>query len=79
MARQIVWHGTYEESVELIHAISRNCACNMGEGGVRLETCAAHQMLTDSQRSLDGLLFVRRMADRLRREEFSGQLTPTSW
>jgi hypothetical protein len=28
-------------------------------------------MLTEDQRALDGLLFARRMADRLRREEFS--------
>jgi hypothetical protein len=28
-------------------------------------------MLTDDQRALDGLLFVRHLAERLRREEFS--------
>jgi hypothetical protein len=69
MAKQIVWNGTHEESVELLHAISRNCACKMGDGGIRVETCASH-MVTTSQRSLDGLLFARRLVDRLRREEF---------
>jgi hypothetical protein len=39
--------------------------------GVRLATCAPHRMLTDDQRALNGLLFARRMAERLNREEFS--------
>jgi len=39
--------------------------------GVRLVTCAPHRMLTDDQRALNGLLFARRMAQRLRGEEFS--------
>jgi hypothetical protein len=38
--------------------------------GVRLATCAPHRMLTNDQRALNGLLFARRMAERLRREEF---------
>jgi hypothetical protein len=39
--------------------------------GVRLATCAPHRMLTEDQRALNGLLFARRMAERLQREEFS--------
>ena len=39
--------------------------------GVRLATCAPHRMLTEDQRALNGLLFARRMAERLRHEEFS--------
>jgi len=36
-------------------------------------------MLTEDQRALNGLLFARRMAERLRREEFSrAKSTPTS-
>ena len=34
--------------------------------------CAAHRMLIEDQRAMDGLLFARRMADRLKREEFAG-------
>jgi hypothetical protein len=34
-------------------------------------------MLTEDQRALNGLLFARRMAERLRREEFS-RAKPTS-
>ncbi|MCA1644065.1 MAG: hypothetical protein LC797_00905 [Chloroflexi bacterium] len=39
--------------------------------GVRLATCAPHRMLTEDQRALNGLLFARRMAERLNREEFT--------
>jgi hypothetical protein len=39
--------------------------------GVRLVTCAPHRMLTDDQRALNGLLFARRMAQRLLGEEFT--------
>jgi hypothetical protein len=39
--------------------------------GVRLATCAPHRMLTEDQRALNGLLFARRMAERLSHEEFS--------
>jgi len=47
--------------------------------GVRLATCAPHRMLTEDQRALNGLLFARRMAERLLREEFSrAKSTPAS-
>ena len=46
--------------------------------GVRLATCAPHRMLTEDQRALNGLLFARRMAERLRREEFSRAKSTTS-
>jgi hypothetical protein len=71
MSTEIVWNGTSEESLALVNAIARNCACEFGLMGVRLSTCAAHRMLTEDQRALDGLVFVRRVVDRLKREEFS--------
>jgi hypothetical protein len=71
MAMQVVWHGTQQESFDLVNAIARNCTCEFGLMGVRLATCAPHRMLTEDQRALNGLLFGRRMAERLRREEFS--------
>ncbi len=71
MAVQVVWHGTQQESFDLVNAIARNCTCEFGLMGVRLATCAPHRMLTEDQRALNGLLFSRRMADRLSREEFS--------
>jgi hypothetical protein len=71
MAMQVVWHGTQQESFDLVNAIARNCTCEFGLMGVRLATCAPHRMLTEDQRALNGLLFARRMQERLRREEFS--------
>jgi hypothetical protein len=75
---QVVWHGTQQESFDLVNAIARNCTCEFGLMGVRIATCAPHRMLTEDQRALNGLLFARRMADRLRQEELSGaRTTPT--
>src|ERR687886_1534831 len=71
MTMQVVWHGTQQESFDLVNAIARNCTCEFGLMGVRLATCAPHRMLTEDQRALNGLLFARRMCERLRREEFS--------
>ena len=75
MASQVVWHGTQQESFDLVNAIARNCTCEFGLMGVRLTTCAPHRMLTEDQRALNGLLFARRMSKRLHREEFSRQRT----
>ena len=78
MAMQVVWHGSQQESFDLVNAIARNCTCEFGLMGVRLATCAPHRMLTEDQRALNGLLFARRMAERLRREEFSRAKPPAS-
>jgi hypothetical protein len=77
-APQIFWHGTLQESFDLTVAVKRHCTCQFGLMGVRLTTCPPHLMLRDDQRALDGLLFVRRMAERLRREEFSPLEVPAS-
>jgi hypothetical protein len=71
MTSQVVWHGTQQESFDLVNAIARNCTCEFGLMGVRLATCAPHRMLTEDQRALNGLLFARQMAERLRNEEFT--------
>src|ERR1700738_4518619 len=70
MSMQVVWHGTQQESFDLVNAIARNCTCEFGLMGVRLATCAPHRMLTEDQRALNGLLFALRMAQRWNREEF---------
>jgi hypothetical protein len=75
---QVVWHGTQQESFDLVNAIARNCTCEFGLMGVRLATCAPHRMLTEDQRALNGLLFARRMAERLRREELTRAKTPAA-
>jgi hypothetical protein len=65
-----VWHGTQTESFDLMAAVGRNCTCEIASvTGMRLSTCPPHQMLDEDQRALDGLLFMRRMAERLQREE----------
>jgi hypothetical protein len=71
MATTISWHGTQVETFALLEALSRNCSCVVTREGVRVSTCAPHQMIIKDQRAMDGLLFARRIADRLRAEEFS--------
>lgn len=65
----VIWHGTEQESLALVNAVSRYCSCQMGLMGVRLSTCASHRMLMEDQRALDGLLFAHRIAGHLRAEE----------
>ena len=57
--------------------LSRNCSCVVTAEGVRLSTCAPHEMLSSDQRAVDGLLFARRIAVRLRSEEFDLDLAET--
>ncbi len=71
MATSVLWHGTQTEALELLQALSRNCSCVVTAEGVRLSTCAPHEMLSSDQRAIDGLLFARRIAVRLRGEEFN--------
>ena len=71
MAASVLWHGTQTEALELLQALSRNCSCVVTAEGVRLATCAPHEMLSADQRAIDGLLFARRIATRLRTEEFN--------
>jgi hypothetical protein len=72
--RRIEWHGTRQESLELLHAVRLHCTCEIEQGRM-LVTCAAHTMLARDQRAVDGLLFMRRMAERLLAEEF--ELNPS--
>ena len=71
MPTTINWHGTQEEALRLLTAIVHNCDCQIDPTGVRARLCVPHQMLSQDQRALDGLLFARHMARRLRAEEFS--------
>ncbi len=66
----VVWHGTQSEAFELVQVLSRNCSCVLTVEGVRISTCAPHEMLATDQRAIDGLLFARTIADRLVDEEF---------
>ncbi|HEY1293275.1 MAG TPA: hypothetical protein VGJ60_09355 [Chloroflexota bacterium] len=70
MSTSVLWHGTQTEALELLQALSRNCACIVTAEGVRVSMCAPHQMLSSDQRAIDGLLFARRISERLLGEEF---------
>jgi hypothetical protein len=69
MATSVSWHGTQVETFALLEALNRNCSCVVTREGIRVSTCAPHQMLIKDQRAMNGLLFARRIADRLRAEE----------
>lgn len=68
MTNITIWHGTEQESVELLDIMRQWCTCPTLESGER--RCAAHEMLLE-QRTVDGLLFARRIVERLIVEEFS--------
>jgi len=48
------FRGTHSERRELEAALERHCTCGYPR-------CAVHEMIVGDQRSLDGLLFARRM------------------
>ena len=70
MATRVQWHGTRSEGLELAEVLSRYCSCVFTAPGLRAIVCAPHEMLCSDQRAIDGLLFSRRIAARLRNEEF---------
>lgn len=69
MPQIAVWNGTEDESFDLLEALNHNCACGVGTGVMTGSSCGSHQLLA-SQRAMNGLLFARHIAKRLRREEF---------
>jgi len=76
VATQPIFHGTHEESTDLVNAIARNCTCEYAVMGARSTTCAPHRMLLEDQRALDGLVWIRRDVSRLRAEEFGRKKKP---
>jgi hypothetical protein len=68
--RRIIWRGDQQEALELLGAVARHCTCAIDARGLRYSSCPSHRMLVEDQRALDGLLFARWLADRLRGEEF---------
>jgi hypothetical protein len=64
------WRGSLTQRAELLAALDNNCTCTI-DRGVRTDVCAAHLILIEDQRTLDGLLFAREIADQLRDEEFA--------
>ena len=77
MARRITWNGTTDEALALLHALRAHCQCRVADGRT-VAPCEAHLLLTRDQRAVDGLLFMRRMAVRLLREEFEVEVATVS-
>ena len=69
-ASHVTWHGTENESLELLVSLSQHCACEYTRQGERTAVCSSHRLLED-QRALDGLVFARRIRATLMREELS--------
>jgi len=67
------WHGTQQESDDLLRIAASNCTCQEGAWPGATGVCDIHRMLREDQRALDGLVFARRIAERLSREEQLGQ------
>lgn len=53
-----------------VMAAAHNCDCSISAEGIRVSTCASHQMMTKDQRAMDGLLWARNTAADLQRREF---------
>ena len=66
----VEFHGTDAEKYALLAALDHNCVCVYDEAsGAVTARCAAHKLLED-QKTLNGLLFDRRIAERLLEEEY---------
>jgi hypothetical protein len=72
----IVFHGDRDEAAALDRALARDCCCTFDEEGRRLTTCPPHLMLTTDQRALNGLLWMRRIRERLQQEEHQAKEDP---
>ena len=67
---QPIWHGTEEEGRILINVLRRNCICDHDANGAITTSCESHKLFVSSQRFLDGLLYGRRVSERLINEEW---------
>jgi len=65
----VEWHGSLIERLDLLAAVQHNCECRFDATLLLVEACASHAMLAGDQRALNGLLWNRRLARRLRVEE----------
>jgi hypothetical protein len=65
----VEWHGTFIEQLDLMAAVQHNCQCRYDTMAQLRAACASHVMLASDQRALNGLLWSRRLAQRLLFEE----------
>ena len=66
--RNVVWNGTLSEQLDLVAAVQHNCGCSFDGTTASLSACSSHAILHE-QRALDGMLWIRHLAARLRAEE----------
>jgi hypothetical protein len=59
-----IFHGSEAEALDLLRAANHHCTCMKPDG----PKCSSHAALLD-QRTIDHLLFMRRIVWRLRAEE----------
>lgn len=64
-----LWHGSSQEARDAMNAFAHHCTCYF-EAGQCKTPCAAHVAFFGDQRMLNGLVWMRRQVDRLRREEW---------
>lgn len=69
MPSSTTWPGTDVEIVALLGAADRHCTCRYRRDRL-VGACPAHEMLSHP-RIVHGLVFARRIADRLLAEEFA--------
>ena len=62
--RYAKWNGTAEEWRELQIVVMRHCTC------ATPQVCATHEMVVRDQRAINGMVFARRIVERLLVEEF---------
>jgi hypothetical protein len=71
MSHQTTWPGTQADMGELLEAVLHNCTCTASGHSNAQGLCSAHTLLTGNQAAINRLMFGRRIADRLRQEEWS--------
>lgn len=78
----VVWHGTDTEALALLAALDAWCRqpegrtgqqCRHGWTPQQTAVCPAHRAFSQDQRYLDGLVYMRRLRERLIAEEWVGK------
>jgi hypothetical protein len=67
--REVIWHGTLFEQLDLLAALRHNCGCGFDANAALIAPCAGHAMLANDQRAVNGLLWARRLNRQLLAEE----------
>lgn len=67
----VFFHGTDAERDDLLACLARNCACAYAPvTNIRMSCCPGHQALSEDQKFVDRMVFMRRQRDLLVGQEF---------